>query len=111
MGKISSEFKQEFGFRPVTVTVAASTAAAILIIFVVGAISIGFSVMMTAGERAVLVNSHQYKEGMIDRARTWEAELAGIEQRLSGQLDETTRKNLEAQRAVLNVQLQSARRD
>lgn len=83
----------------------------IVIVFVLGGLGIAFKTMMFVGDRAIMVNSHQYKESMIDRAATWEAELAGINQRLTdGTLDDATRKNLEAQRAVLNVQLQSARR-
>lgn len=61
-------------------------------------------------ERKVLVESHQYKEGMIDRHDTLEASLAEIDTRLKGNISEQTRQDLEAQRATINVQLQAARR-
>lgn len=61
-------------------------------------------------EREVLVQSHQYKEGMSDRAMTLQAALAEIDSRLSSGVDQQTKKNLEAQRASINVQLSSTRR-
>lgn len=104
------DFKEEFGvskwqaFKGLWVIVG--------ILALLAVVGIGFQYIGKMGERVVFTTSHQYKEAMIDRARTWEAELAGIETRLlDGSLDEATRKNLEAQKAVLNVQLQSARRD
>ena len=73
-------------------------------------VNIGLGVINKMGERAILVNSHQYKESMLDRATTWEAELAQIDARLSGQLLEGVRANLVSQKAALIIQLQSARR-
>lgn len=61
-------------------------------------------------EREVLVQSHQYKEGMADRAAVLSASLAEIDARLAGGVDEQTRKGLEVQRATINVQLNATRR-
>lgn len=70
-------------------------------------------ILMPAGkavERAVFVNSFQYKEGMADRAATWEANLAELNVRLMSETDEGIRSELLAQKAFLNVQLETARR-
>lgn len=61
-------------------------------------------------EREVLVQSHQYKEGMADRVAVLQASLAEIDARLASGVDEQTRKNLEVQRSTINVQLVAARR-
>ena len=54
-------------------------------------------------EREVLINSHQYMEGMADRITTLQASLAEIESRLKSGVDKQTRKNLEAQRSTIIV--------
>lgn len=61
-------------------------------------------------ERAVLVNSHQYLEGMNARATTMAAAIAEIDSRLMSGVDDQTRQSLEAQRATLKVQLAAIRR-
>lgn len=59
-------------------------------------------------EREVLVNSHQYKEGMNQRAATLSANIAEIEaQLLNPTLDEGTKANLNAQLAALRVQFRA----
>ncbi len=74
---------------------------------------IGYALMPISKrvEREVLIQSHQYKEGMADRVATLQAVLAGIDNRLaSGNIDEQMRTGLEAQRATIIVQLTAARR-
>lgn len=73
---------------------------------------IGYALMPISKrvEREVLIQSHQYKEGMADRIAVLQASLAEIDARLTGGVDEQTRKNLEVQRATINVQLNAARR-
>lgn len=61
-------------------------------------------------ERAVLVNSHQYKEGMSDRAAVLGASLAEVESRLMTTSDSETRKGLENQASALRIQLNATRR-
>ena len=63
-----------------------------------------------AVERAVMVNSHQYKEGMADRAAVLGASIAEVESRLMTTSDPTTRKGLENQASVLRIQLNAMRR-
>ena len=63
-----------------------------------------------AVERAVLVNSHQYKEGMADRASVLGASIAEVESRLMTTSDPTTRKGLENQASALRIQLNAIRR-
>lgn len=63
---------------------------------------IGYALMPISKrvEREVLIQSHQYKEGMADRVATLQAVLAGIDNRLaSGNIDEQMRTGLEAQAA------------
>ena len=61
-------------------------------------------------ERAVLVNSHQYKEGMADRAAVLGASIAEVESRLMTTSDSETRKGLENQASALRIQLKAIRR-
>lgn len=56
-------------------------------------------------ERAVLVNSHQYIEGMAQRAATLKANIVEAEAQLSIAQDAETRSNINAQLAALRVQL------
>jgi ATP/ADP translocase len=79
-----------------------------IILLIVGGISM---VVSKRVEREVLVNSHQYKEGMRDRASVLRASIAEIDTRLlSTTLGEGVRNNLQAQRSALNIQLNSIRR-
>ncbi len=80
-------------------------------------IAIGWALMPVGKmvERKVLVESHQYKEGMADRAATLRASLAEIDSRLAYMVateteDTQLRGDLEAQRATINVQLNAIRR-
>lgn len=83
-------------------------------IFLLGAVGVGFKYVFAPIEkrieRKVLVESHQYKEGMADRAAVLRAALAEIDARLTMGVDEETRKNLVMQRSVINVQLNAMRR-
>ena len=63
----------------------------------------------TVVERKVFEQSYQKQEGDRERLATFRAQLAEIETRLSGQIDETTRSNLEAQRSALNIQIATIR--
>ncbi len=81
--------------------------AVMLLLTAIGYVLMPVSKMV---ERKVLVESHQYKEGMADRRATLEASLAEIDSRLARGVDEQTRNDLEAQRSTINVQLNSMRR-
>ena len=61
-------------------------------------------------EREVLVQSHQYKEGMADRAAVLRATIAEIDIQLATESDEQIRAGLSKQRSVINVQLNAIRR-
>ena len=82
----------------------------VAILIVVTLIGFGLSVVDKRVERKILVSSHQYKEGMADRAAVLNASLAEIDSRLTSSVDAGTRADLEAQRATINVQLQAIRR-
>lgn len=62
-------------------------------------------------DRAVLVTSHQYQEGMAERVAILSASLAEVDSRLSGNIASELRSSLEAQRSSINVQLMAARRN
>lgn len=83
---------------------------ALAIMLVLTVIGYGLRVVDKRVEREVLVQSHQYKEGMAERAAVLRASLAEIDARLAGGVDEQTRKGLIVQRATINVQLAAARR-
>ena len=79
-----------------------------LVVLLIGGISM---VVSKRVEREVLVSSHQYREGMADRAAVLRASIAEIDTRLlSSNLDATTRNNLQAQRSAINIQLNAIRR-
>lgn len=61
-------------------------------------------------EREVLVQSHQYREGMAERVAVLQATLTEIDAKLAMGLDEEIRVGLEAQRSAINAQLIAARR-
>lgn len=61
-------------------------------------------------EREVMVQSHQYKEGMAERVAVLQANLAEIDARLLTVQDPNLRAGLEAQRSAINAQLIAARR-
>ena len=74
--------------------------------------SIAFFALNSAGmifgkkvERAVLVNSHQYKEGMEQRAATIKASIAEAEALISLEESPETKQRLQAQLSVLRSQL------
>lgn len=65
----------------------------------------------TVVEREVFEQSYQYTAAQRERIATFESQLAEIETRLSDStLDDVTRRDLEAQRSAIRVQLQQARR-
>jgi hypothetical protein len=82
------------------------------IIMVLVITAIGYVVMPISKkvERKVFIESHQYKESMVDRSATLQAAIAEINSRLAGNIDEQTRADLEAQKAAINIQLNSMRR-
>ena len=64
----------------------------------------------TVVERKVFENSFQYSEANKERVATFEAQLVEIESQLMrGDLEEGTRKNLEASASAIRVQLATAR--
>lgn len=86
--------------------------AAVIVAIVLVVVVIGFALRPVSMrvEREVLVQSHQYKEGMADRVAVLQATISQIDIQLTTELDEQTRRNLINQRAVINVQLNAARR-
>lgn len=63
----------------------------------------------TTMERVVFENSYQKQAGDQQRLATYRAQLAGIESRLmSNTLSDDERSQLEAQRAMLQVQINAA---
>ena len=80
---------------------------AIVLLVLLGA---GMRFFNTAVDRQVMVTSHQYKEGMAERAAILEANLEEVEAQLAYERDETVRNGLNAQRAALSAQLKAARR-
>ena len=64
----------------------------------------------TAVDRVVLEQSHQYQEGMRDRAVVLTATLAEIDARLLMTSDPGLISDLEAQKAAMNIQLNAVRR-
>jgi len=63
----------------------------------------------TVAERVIFENSFQYKEARKTEIATFEAQLAEITHKLTGNIDDHTRNNLEAQAAALRIQLNVAR--
>lgn len=82
--------------------------AVLTVLLFLGGISMIFSKRL---EREILVTSHQYMEGMADRASILRASIAEIDSTLlRSTLDDVTRNNLESQRSALNIQLNAIRR-
>ena len=62
-------------------------------------------------EREVMVQSHQYKEGMAERVAVLQATLSEIDSQLMNpNFDEQTKAGLQNQRSAINAQLIAARR-
>lgn len=57
-------------------------------------------------DRAVMVNSHQYKEGMEQRAITLQSNIAQLEGRIA--MNPENVEELRAQKRALQIQLQAA---
>lgn len=57
-------------------------------------------------DRAVMVNSHQYAEGMSQRAMVLQASIAELDGRIAMQPENVA--ELRGQRRALNIQLQAA---
>jgi len=86
----------------------------ILMLIVVASIVIGSTRYLgmwggAVAERVIFENSFQYKEARKTEIATFEAQLAEITRKLSSDVDEQTRTNLEAQAATLRIQLNVAR--
>ena len=62
-------------------------------------------------ERKVFEQSYQKQAGDQERLDTFQAQLAEIDTRLAGQLDDATRNGLQAQRSAINIQIQTVRRN
>lgn len=61
-------------------------------------------------ERAVLVNSHQYIEGMAQRGAVMRANLAEAQALLANETNEEARANIQTQISVLKAQLSAITR-
>lgn len=61
-------------------------------------------------EREVLVQSHQYKEGMADRAAVLGASLGEVENRLMTVTDPDIKAGLENQASAIRIQINAIRR-
>lgn len=61
-------------------------------------------------ERAVLVNSHQYIEGMQQRGAIMAANLAEAQARLAAEVDPEIKRSLQTQVSVLKAQLSAIQR-
>ena len=61
-------------------------------------------------ERKVFEQSYQKQAGDRERLATFQAQLAEIDARLAGELDDQTRASLHAQRSALNIQIQTVKR-
>lgn len=61
-------------------------------------------------ERAVLVNSHQYIEGMAQRGALLQSNIAEAEAVLAGTSDSEVRKNIQSQLSALRAQLNAISR-
>lgn len=60
-------------------------------------------------ERAVLVNSHQYIEGMTQRGAVLTGSLMEAQARLAAETDPEVRRSIESQISVLKAQLNALR--
>lgn len=69
----------------------------------------GLKAVGVFGERVIFEQSYQYKESRKSEIATYNAQLAEIERKLLGQLDDNTRNNLEAQASAIRIQLQIAK--
>ena len=73
-------------------------------------IMLAFKPVNVAVERAVMVNSHQYKEGMAERASVLSASLAEVENRIMTASDQSIKAGLENQASAIRIQLNAIRR-
>ena len=79
----------------------------VLTILILAAVGGVLKVTGVIGERVVFENSHQYKQGMSQRAITLEAQIAEINAQIAKNPE--MRQQLEAQRKVLEIQLKGAK--
>lgn len=63
----------------------------------------------TVVERKVFEQSYQKQAGDKQRLSTYQAQLSAINSRLNGALDDNTRQELLSQKAMLEIQIRSAR--
>ena len=96
--------KKYFGGWWVWVLFLSIITLAILFAFSSGALFLGKKV-----ERAVLVNSHQYIEGMEQRGAIMQANLAEAQARLAAESDPEVKANIQSQISVLKAQLSAIR--
>ena len=73
------------------------------------AVGFGLKVFGVFGERVVFEQSYQYKEARKTEIATFEAQLAEINRQLAGNISADLRRNLEAQKAAIQIQLRVAR--
>lgn len=69
----------------------------------------GMKILGVFGERVVFEQSFQYKEARKTEIATFEAQLAEIDRKLSSNIDDSTRANMEAQAASIRILLNVAR--
>ena len=96
----------------VPITIAVAIICVIVVCIIVGFI-LKFTGVIgdTVIERVAFENSFQYSEGQKQKIAIYEAQLAEIETRLSSSLiEEGVKKDLEAQRSAIRVQLAAAKR-
>lgn len=77
----------------------------LLLIFLTGMTIFGLRYFGVVGERIIFDNSYQKFSSENAKRDTLEAELAGINARLSGSLTETQREDLMAQKRAVTFQL------
>ena len=82
----------------------------IAVCIVITIIALAFKPVNVAVERAVMVNSHQYKEGMAERASVLSASLAEVENRIMIESDPNIKAGLENQASAIRIQLNAIRR-
>lgn len=61
-------------------------------------------------ERKIFEQSYQRQTGQAERLATFQAQLSEINSRLAGELDPTTRSNLQAQKSAINIQIETVKR-
>lgn len=77
----------------------------LLLVFLTGVAGFGLRYFGVVGERIIFENSYQKSASENAKRDSLEAELVGINSRLSGSLTETQREDLMAQKRAVTFQL------